>query len=117
MLFRVPDSHCIDTTKPSMTILSALAADPNVSPAFRAAIAPQQHSAACGWRRVYLSASDARQYERGYGHWPAPMPAEVALSTPYSESVSGVSREISTASGACCCIRKANSKVRTRASS
>lgn len=67
-----------------MSILSALAVDANLDPAFRAAIAPKQFNAACGWRRVYLSANDARQYEAGYGQWPEPMPAATALSTPYS---------------------------------
>lgn len=67
-----------------MNILSALAADSNLAPAFRAAIAPKQHAAATGWRRMFLSAIDARQYEAGYGQWPEPMPTTAALSTPYS---------------------------------
>ena len=57
-------------------ILSAIVADPNV--------APQHFTAAAGWRRVFLSAIDARAYERGYSCWPAPMPADMALFTPFS---------------------------------
>ena len=45
---------------------------------------PTQHQARCGRRRVFLSDNDARQYEAGWNQWPNPMPADVALSTPYS---------------------------------
>jgi hypothetical protein len=44
----------------------------------------QQHKATIGWRRTFLAANDARQYEAGYAHWPEPMPDAVALSAPYS---------------------------------
>ena len=46
--------------------------------------AQQQHRATCGWRRIFLSANDARQYEIGYTTWPKPMPAGVALSSPFT---------------------------------
>lgn len=46
--------------------------------------AQHQHRAKCGRRRIFLSASDARQYEAGYSLWPAAMPPNVALSAPFS---------------------------------
>jgi hypothetical protein len=45
---------------------------------------PQQHRATLGWQRTFLSATDARQYDEGYAHWPAPMPRDLADSTPFS---------------------------------
>jgi hypothetical protein len=48
-------------------ILEAIAADPNIAPAFRAAIkAPQFFMARTGRRRQFLSQSDADAYDRGY---------------------------------------------------
>jgi hypothetical protein len=45
---------------------------------------PQTYQALAGWRRVFLSPRDAQAYSDGYARWPEPMPAEVALSSPYS---------------------------------
>jgi hypothetical protein len=48
-------------------ILDAIAADPNIAPAFRAAIkAPQFFMARTGRRRQFLSQRDADAYDRGY---------------------------------------------------
>lgn len=60
----------------------------NLHPIMAMALAPfapvQKHRATCGRRRIFLSDADARQYERGFGYWPDPMPAGVELSTPFS---------------------------------
>ena len=43
-----------------------------------------QHQARVGQRRVFLSATDAAQYEAGFSRYPQPMPEKVRMSTPYS---------------------------------
>lgn len=45
---------------------------------------PELFHARTGWKRGFLSAKDADQYDAGYAQWPAPMPHVIALSTPYS---------------------------------
>lgn len=51
-------------------ILAAIAADPNIHPAFRAAIAPPVfYQAKTGRRRTYLSQNGADAYDCGYGEY------------------------------------------------
>jgi len=63
-------------------VAQLLAAEPNVAPAFVQRV--QQYVARCGNRRTFLSSSDAAAYERGWSHWPEPLPDDVELSTPMS---------------------------------
>jgi hypothetical protein len=59
-------------------ILAALAADPNLNPAFAASIKPPQTPAffasSRGRCRSFLSAGDRDAYERGYTGWPTHPP-------------------------------------------
>ena len=64
------------------TFAALIDAEPNLAPAFKAGV--QQYRAECGNRRVFLSASDKAAYERGWSHWPEPLPEGVELSTPMS---------------------------------
>lgn len=73
--------NTIETDRPVAAVASLLAAEPNVASAFVAGV--QHFAARCGRRRVFLSEADAAAYERGFAHWPEPLPREVA-STPMS---------------------------------
>jgi hypothetical protein len=67
----------------ALDVFARLIASEPLSPAFKAGV--QQHRASCGRRRVFLSAADVYAYERGYAHWPEPLPPECLISTPMSQ--------------------------------